>query len=70
MHTQIDTRLEELRRQVKVAEEEAAGLRPRLQYLTEMLLRLDGAMTVLMQLKEAAPEPTSQNHAAPPPVAS
>jgi chromosome segregation ATPase len=53
MLAQLDERLETLRREAQQAEEEAAKLRPRLQYLQEMLLRLEGAIVALAQLRDA-----------------
>ena len=52
MLDQLDARLETLRKEAAQAEEEVAKIRPRLQYLQEMLLRLEGAIVALTQLRE------------------
>lgn len=48
----IEAKMEHILAEMQKAEQEAQQLRPRLRYLEEILLRLDGAMTVLKGLLE------------------
>lgn len=57
----IETRMQELVAEMQKAEEEMTKLRPRVQFLEQVMLRLDGALTVLKGLLEA--ETASVNHA-------
>jgi chromosome segregation ATPase len=50
--TSIEQRLATLREEGQRADEELNKLRPRVMYLQEVLLRLDGAITTLTQLLE------------------
>lgn len=64
MREAIAARMGQLREELQRADEEAGKLRPRLQYLEQMMLRLDGALTAMQGLldetrlpPEAAPAP-------------
>jgi chromosome segregation ATPase len=54
MRTQIDTKMAALRGELQKADAELATLRPRVQYLEALMLRLDGALTALQNLLEEA----------------
>lgn len=47
---QIEARMGQLRQELTTANEELGKLRPRVQYLEQTMLRLDGALTVLGEL--------------------
>ena len=56
MRDVIEARITHLRGEVQTASDELSKLRPRVQYLEQTMLRLDGALTVLHEL--LATEPT------------
>ena len=49
----LEQKMKTLRDEMEKADAELAKLRPRVQYLEAMLHRLDGALTVLQELKDA-----------------
>ena len=55
MREVIEAKMQELVAELQRADEEANKLRPRLRYLEEMMVRTDGALTVLKGLLEANP---------------
>lgn len=59
--TQIEARMGTLRDELTKANEELGKLRPRVQFLEQIMLRVDGALTVLQELLDGPDE-------APPPL--
>lgn len=49
---QIEARMGTLRDELEKANEELGKLRPRVQFLESMMMRVDGALTVLQELLE------------------
>jgi hypothetical protein len=62
MHALIEAKIQQLVEELQRADEEANKLRPRLRYLEEVMVRADGALTVLKGLLEGDPA-ASVNHA-------
>ena len=50
MKDTIMQRMGELREELRKADEELRTLRPRVQYLESVMMRVDGALTVLQEL--------------------
>jgi hypothetical protein len=62
MREQIEAKMQSLVEELQRADEEANKLRPRLRYLEEVMVRADGALSVLKGLLEGENE-ASVNHA-------
>lgn len=61
----IEAKMQHILAEMQKAEQEAGQIRPRLRYLEEILLRLDGAMTVLKGLLEEEAGVSVNHEAAP-----
>lgn len=73
MTTPLEQKAADVTQQMRQCDDELRTARERVHYLEQMLLRCDGALTVLRQLIEEqaqpAPAPASSNSAMPQPVA-
>jgi septal ring factor EnvC (AmiA/AmiB activator) len=71
MREQIEAKIAALQGELQKADEELSKLRPRVQYLETIMVRLDGALTALHDLR-ALDVPAVENgqHGMPQPAAS
>lgn len=53
---QIETRMAQLKEELTKANDELGKLKPRVQFLEQIMLRVDGALTVLQELLDGPDE--------------